>query len=287
MTGRWVVGVTGVTGKTGRIVAELGVSHGWEVRSLTRRTPDIGQWFPMDWDDAASWPRAFAGCDAAYVIIPFNHPGAAQRTPAVLAAAAGAGVGRIVLLSSLDAGDAPETDPLRVAEDALVKLPVSWAIVRPTWFLDNFTVGSFASMMRDGSLRLPAGAGRIPFIAVSDIAAVAASALAKDGPTGYLPLTGPQAVTHADVCAALGPALGVEVGFTDVDGEEFVALMAQRGFDRTYCEFLIEALRAVERGNIVIPITDVVREITGRPALSLEEFAVRLGRDGEVTHSNA
>jgi uncharacterized protein YbjT (DUF2867 family) len=269
----WKVGVTGVTGKTGRLVAEGALQRGWQVSSLTRRPPDVGEWHRFDWDEPEGWDSALRGCDAVYVIIPFNHPGAAERTPDVLKAAAVAGARRIVLLSSLDAEGASNDDPLAVAEAALTDLHVDWAILRPTWFLENFSVGSFGAMVREGDLRLPAGEGRIPFISIRDIADVGVAALAPGGPRGRLPLTGPVALTHAEVCHALTDALGAPVTFTDADPEEFVELMATRGFSRDYSEFLIEALGHVESGQLLIPVTDTVSRVLGRAATSVEEFA--------------
>jgi uncharacterized protein YbjT (DUF2867 family) len=55
----------------------------------------------------------------------------------------------------------------------LLDASVHGAVLRPTWFLDNFTTGSFASMIDSGELRLPAGTGRIPFIDTRNIAEVA------------------------------------------------------------------------------------------------------------------
>ncbi len=270
------VGVTGVTGKTGRLVAERAMTRGWVVRSLTRRAPGIGEWHRLDWDDERTWKPAFSGCDAAYVLIPFNHPGAAARTPDVLRAAAEAGVPRIVLLSSLDAEGAPPDDPLARAESTLTALGVDWAILRPTWFMENFSVGSFGAMVRDGDLRLPAGEGRIPFVAVRDIAEVAVAALAADGPRGRLPLTGPDALTHAEVCEVLTESLGHAVRFSDAGDEEFVEVMAARGFSRDYSEFLIEALDQVRSCRLLIPVTDTVARVTGREATTAREFAADL-----------
>jgi hypothetical protein len=51
------------------------------VRALSRRPAALGQWIPFDWDNQRSWPLAFAGSVAAYILIPFNHPGAPERTP--------------------------------------------------------------------------------------------------------------------------------------------------------------------------------------------------------------
>jgi uncharacterized protein YbjT (DUF2867 family) len=269
----YVVTVTGPTGKTGRHVAAEATARGWRVRAAGRHRPAVGEWVPFDWDDRDSWTRGFLGSDAAYVVIPFNHPGAPQKAPHVLEAAADGGVSRIVLLSTLDAEHAPVTDPARITERALQELDVSWTILRPTWFLDNFTTGSFAAMTAAGELRLPAGEGRIPFIDARDVAAVAAAALARDGPRGTLPLTGPEAVSHGEVAAALSEVLGRRVRYTSVTADEFVGLMTSRGFPRAYGEFLAEALVGVAEGRLRIPVSDTVERVTGRPARSVRDFA--------------
>jgi hypothetical protein len=67
--------------------------------------------------------------------------------------AAACGVERIVLLSSLDAEHAPANSALRLCESALRDAAVHSAVLRPTWFLDNFTTGSFASMIDSGGHR--------------------------------------------------------------------------------------------------------------------------------------
>ena len=181
---------------------------------------------------------ALSGCDAVYVIIPFNHPGAAERTPLLLSGRRGAGV------SADGAAVVPRRrgrSARRSARSSLSRLcagwACDWAVLRPTWFLENFTVGSFAAMVESGDLRLPAGDGRIPFVAVSDIADVAVEALAPRRTDGILPLTGPDSLTHAEVCVALGAAFGARSStFTDASPEEFTELMAQRGFDaRVQC----------------------------------------------------
>ena len=267
------VTVTGATGKTGKNVVQQATEQGWRVRRAVRRDQLEADQVRLDWDDADSWRPAFAGSDAAYVLIPFNHPGAAERTPDLIRAAAAAGVGKIVLLSSWDAGYAPEDGPLRVTEQALLDLPVASAIVRPTWFLDNFTSGSFAAMTESGQLRLPAGDGLIPFIDTRDVAAVAVRALAGDGPEGILPATGPEAITHHEVAAALGEAAGRAMTYVPVSAEEFVDLMTARGFGRDYGEFLAEALLAVASGELKIPVADTVERVVGRPPYSVWEFA--------------
>jgi uncharacterized protein YbjT (DUF2867 family) len=268
------VTVAGASGKTGRHVVEQAAERGWEVRRAGRRdTGGPGRWVPLDWDDPTSWAPAFAGSDAAYVLIPFNHPGAAEATPAVLKAAGAAGVGRIVLLSSWDAAHAADDDPLRVAERALLDQHVHAAVLRPTWFMDNFTHGSFAAMTAEGELRLPCGDGRIPLVDTRDIAAVGVACLAPDGPTGLLPITGPAAVDHHEVAAALAAAAGRAIRYTSVEPEEFIALLEARGFSRAYGQFLADALGEVATGRLVVPVERTVDEVLGRAPHSITEFA--------------
>jgi uncharacterized protein YbjT (DUF2867 family) len=269
----YTVTVFGATGKTGRHVARYATERSWRVRAAGRRSPAFGELEPFDWDDERTWTSASHGSDAAYVLIPFNHPGAPERTPALLEAVAAAGVGRVVLLSSLDVTEAEPDSPLRQAENTLFGLPVATASLRPTWFLDNFTDGSFSGMVEAGELRLPAGDGRIPFVDARDVAAVGVAALAADGPTGPLPITGPASITHHEVAEALTEGIGRKVTYTPVPAEEFVELMVARGFTADYGTFLAEALDRVATGELVIPVHDTVSRLAGRPAFTALDFA--------------
>ena len=272
----YTVTVVGATGKTGRLIVREGLGRGWRMRAAARRPPEAGEPAQFEWDERATWGPAFAGSDAAYLLIPFNHPGAAETTPDLISAAAGAGVARIVLLSSLDAEHAAPESPLLQAERRLLELPVAAAILRPTWFFDNFGDGSFRGMVADGEIRLPAGDGRFPFVDVRDVASVAVAALDVDGPEGILPLTGPEAIDHGELAAALSGALGRPIGYTPVSIAEFVELMAGRGFGRDYSEFLGDALMQVADGRLEIPVHTTVERVLGRPALGARDFAARL-----------
>jgi uncharacterized protein YbjT (DUF2867 family) len=269
----YTVTVFGATGKTGQLIVREALGRGWRARAAMRRRPAIGEWERLEWDRPESWPNAFSGSQAAYVLIPFRHPGAPDTAPQLLQTAAEAGVRRIVLLSSLDAEHADADDPLIRAETALRQLPVEHAILRATWFFDNFSVGSFAAMTRAGELRLPAGCGRIPFIDIRDVAAVATEALAADGPTGTLPLTGPAAIDHAELADALSASLGYPIRYTTVAESEFVELLVRQGFSKDYGRFLATQLCALDEGRVTIPVHNTVREVCGRDAYTVRDFA--------------
>ncbi|WP_253891423.1 NmrA family NAD(P)-binding protein [Actinokineospora diospyrosa] len=268
-----VVTVLGATGKTGRHVLTQAAARGWRVRAAGRRPAESGDFTPFDWDDESTWQPAFTGADAAYVVIPFNHAGAPEKAPDVLRAAAAAGVPRIALLSTIDVDHAPADDPTKVAEQTLLSLGVAAALIRPTWFLDNFTVGSFRGMLETGELRLPAGEAPFPFVDTRDIAAVAVAAMAPDGPTGPLPVTGPESVSHHVVAEALQDALGRPFRYIPVEPAEFIALLESRGFTYSYGDFLAGALGKVADGTFVIPVADTVEVHCGRRAYTPAEFA--------------
>jgi hypothetical protein len=63
------------------------------------------------------------------------------------------------------------------------------------------------------------------------------------------------------------------VTYTPVSRNEFVTLMTGRGFTADYGVFLAEALMRVATGELVIPVTDTVPSLTGRPAYSVADFA--------------
>jgi uncharacterized protein YbjT (DUF2867 family) len=269
----YTVTVVGATGKTGRHVVKDSIARGWNVRAATRRRPAQGQWVPFDWDNRQTWEPAFLGSDAAYVLIPFNHPGAPEATPDLIRTAAAAGVPKITLLSSIDAEHAAQGSPLRIAETTLTELPVRSAILRPTWFLDNFTTGSFAAMTEAGELRLPAGEGRIPFIDARDVAAAAVVSMSDLGPDGVLPLTGPESISHHEVATALTEVLGRPIAYVPVAPAEFIDMMARRGFSYEYAKFLSDALADVAEDRTSIPVWDTVLRVCGRPAYGVADFA--------------
>ncbi|WP_369383053.1 NAD(P)H-binding protein [Streptomyces sp. cg36] len=269
----YTVTVTGSTGKTGRHVITQALQRGWRVRAASRRDGGQGEWVPMNWSDQNTWAPAFTGSDAAYIVLPAEHPGILDQAPAMLRTAADAGVKKIVLLSAMDVDTAPAGTLQPVAEQALRELPVQWAIVRPTWFMDNFTTGGFAAMTAAGHLRFPTGEGRLPFVDSRDLAAVAIAALAEDGPAGILPVTGPQAITHSQVAASLTAALSRRIEYTSIPAEDFVTDLTAMGFPLEHAWHMANTHIQPSTGQLLVPVTDTVERVTGSRAYTFEDFA--------------
>ena len=173
--------ILGGTGKTGRRIARRLRAADRPVRTASRTGGDI----PFDLDDPATWAPALDGVTAAYLVepSPAAGPEAGSRMARLVAEAVAAGVRRLVLLSA----PAPTSDdghPLKAAEQAVRGSGVEWTILRPTWFSQNFSEDFWLPGVRGGTLAMPTGDGRTPFIDAEDIADVAAAALTEDRHSG-------------------------------------------------------------------------------------------------------
>ncbi|MFD3682328.1 NmrA family NAD(P)-binding protein [Streptomyces sp. NPDC058613] len=268
-----VIGATGTTGS--RVAARLAAA-GRRVRAAGRRATPVAGALPVrfDWDDPASFGAALDAVDRVYLVPPIGSPDPAAVMLPFLERARAAGVTRAVLLSS---SAIPSGGPaVGQVHQALPGLFPHWAVLRPSWFMQNFTGGhAHARTVRaDGTIRTAAGSGRVGFVDADDIAAVAVHALtAAQAPNTDLVVTGPQALSYDEVAAVLSQVTGRTVTHQRLSYEQmrrrlatempdgFAAMLA--GMDRSIAE------GAEDR------TTDTVQRLTGRPPGSLRAFAER------------
>lgn len=164
--------VIGATGKTGRRVAEKLRQKGLSVRAVSRSTE-----IPFDWNSQSTWAAALDDIDSAYVTYQpdIALPGAVDVIRAFLAAAKTAGVKHVVLLSGRGEEEA------EAAERVLQASGLDWTVLRASWFMQNFSENYMRDELLSGSLTLPVGPTKEPFIDADDIADVAVAALTGRG----------------------------------------------------------------------------------------------------------
>jgi uncharacterized protein YbjT (DUF2867 family) len=213
--------VIGSTGKTGRRVADQLEARGLPVRHGSR-SADI----PFDWEDPQTWAPALAGVDKVYINY-YPHlaaPGAADSIRVLTECAKQAGVSRLVLLSTRGENEALE------AEDVVRASGLESTIVRASWFMQNFSEGDWLEDVRSGTVALPIGDVREPFIGADDIAEVAVAALTDDRHVGQTyEVTGPRLLSFADAVADIGAATGLDIKFVAVSMDEFVGALTDSG----------------------------------------------------------
>jgi uncharacterized protein YbjT (DUF2867 family) len=261
--------VLGATGKTGRRVADQLAAAGHDVRPASRSSASR-----FDWADPATWAPALAGTTGLYLIPPEEGP--FDLAPFV-AEVERSSVERVALLSARSPGQSGD-DHLPRVEAAVTGSDRPWTIVRPSWFAQNFTEGFFAPAIAEGTVALPVGDGREPFIDADDIAAVAVAALTEPGHEGRTyELSGPEPITFAEMAATIGAAAGREIAFVDVDPDAWAAEMRGHEVPEPTISVLAHLFAAIRAGDND-HVSPGVTEALGRPPTSVATWAERTFR---------
>ncbi|MEE2048339.1 NmrA family NAD(P)-binding protein, partial [Nocardiopsis tropica] len=193
-----------------------------------------------------------------------------------LAAARAAGVRRVVLLGSL--AELPGVPGAAELGRAVRSFP-EWAVLRPSWFMQNFTGTHVhaAGIREEGVIRTATGDGRIGFVDAEDIAAVAARALTDaHAPDTDLVLTGPEALSHDDIAAAVTGVTGRPVEHRRLTREQMRDLLSAQ-MPPAFAALLADMDHAISEGA-EDRVTDTVLHVTGRPPGS---FRALLEREAE------
>lgn len=281
MTGTGTTLVIGATGTTGSRTAAQLTAAGHRVRAASRRaTPVAGaEPVPFDWYDSATHAAALDGVDRVHLIPPVGDSDPAAIMLPFLRRARTAGVHRAVLLSS---SAIPEGGPaVGTVHQALPGLFEQWAVLRPSWFMQNFTgTHVHARSIRDeGIIRTATGSGRVGFVDAEDIAAVAVRALTDEqAPNTDLVLTGPEALGYDDIATIITEVTGRAVVHRRLSYEEMRdRLTAQVPVE--FAAILAGLDRAIAQGA-EDRVTDTVQRLTGRPPRAFRALLEREMRCG-------
>ena len=99
----------------------------------------------------------------------------------------------------MEVGDGPSFGEI---SGYVAGLGVEFAILRPTWFMENFSEMQHLATIRDQSMIITAtGEGKLPFVSAEDIAECAYRALTdeKAGNTDHL-IFGSELFSYDEVC---------------------------------------------------------------------------------------
>ena len=261
--------VLGATGKTGsRVAADLR-SREVSVRRAARSGADVA----FDWSDRDTYAPAVKGVDRVYLVGPIDRLEFAGDISAFLDEAEAAAVQHVTFLSAYGMEHAAAEVPTRSVELDLEARPrLSHTILRPAWFMQNFSEAVCKPV--NGAILVPTGDGSEAFIDADDIAAVAATTLAD--PTAHrgaaYSLTGPQALTVAEAAAVISEETGQAIEHHELDREVWIAGAIANGYPAEFAPLLRQLTATVASGNGSRP-NDTVEQITGTPPRTFRDFA--------------
>lgn len=277
-----VITVIGSTGNIGRELVDLLSDEEAPVRAVLRNTRRIRTvpgvvWIKADVTDESLLKPLLAGTSRLFLLTG-NKPGFGRIQINVIRTAESLGVKHVVKLSAL--GASPRTRaPLALehweAEQALEASGMTWTILRPHTFMQNW-LGEVAETVRsEGAIYAAIGEGKVPFIDARDIAAVAAEALLhpeKHSGQRYV-LTGGEAVGYREVAEAISKATGTPVVYHSLSMEEMRERMKQQGMNEKMIDSYLALAAYQKAGGPTARVSESVAEILGRPARTVEDFA--------------
>ncbi|KPK05029.1 MAG: hypothetical protein AMS20_07560 [Gemmatimonas sp. SG8_28] len=274
--------VTGATGTIGSELARLLVESGTPFRALVRDRARAGSLardgvdiVEGDFTDPASLDRAFEGATQLFLLAPASEDQRALKRNAV-SAARRAGLEYLVHVSAVGAAaDAPMQlgrDHAAI-EQALIDAGIAHTNLRPQSFMQNLLTQAGAIMHR-GEFYSSTGDGRIAMVDARDVARVAARLFAAraDHTSPSYDITGPAAVSHAEVAAVLSDVLGRQVRYVDVPQETVREGLAEAGVPTWLADDLV-TLNAINRAGHGRHVSSAVSDITGAPARDVAAFA--------------
>ena len=139
-------------------------------------------------------------------------------------------------------------------------LPVTY--LAPALYMEDLLAAA-ETIRESAEISVPAGHGRVGFVAASDVAAVAARVLTSPGHEGatYV-LTGPEALRFKDVAARISAAFARQVDYTDPPAERTRELMLASGVSPWRADGNLELFDWIRQGG-ADTVSTAVREVTG------------------------
>ena len=168
--------------------------------------------------------------------------------------------------------DADPESPFRRAEVELEQSGLTYNIIRPNWFYQNFNTFWVQGIVEQNKILLPAGNVKVSFIDARDIAAVAATLLTTDEfDNQAFNLSGLDAVDHSEVAQAISNVVSREVTYEEIEPEVLKAGLLGAGLPEDYVDFMLLIFGFLREGYNA-GLTDEVEKILGRKPRGLNQY---------------
>ncbi len=281
---RQMILVTGATGLNGNALVGRLSARDVPVRALVRNAAKAEGFSSLpkveivqgDMARPETLTGALRGVDRA-MLISSSNPSMLEVQSNFIEAARKAGVKHVVKLSGIIA----ELDsPFRFArmhaeiERRLEASGMAFTHLRAGEFMHAY-FRQVPSIVAKGALFLPMEDAKIASIDVGDIAEVAATILTGPGHQGKIyPLTGPEALSMAEVAEKLSAATGKRIQYINITPDEAKRAQLAAGLPPFTADALAE-LFAERRKGKEAQVSPIMETIIGRRPTSFDEFATR------------
>lgn len=265
--------VVGASGTVGSELVKLLKQAGAQVRATTSKkvTAASPELVHVNLATGEGIKAAMEGVDRAFFISPPGYADQYAILAPLIQEAKRRGLRKVVLMTAMGA-NAVETTPFRRAEIDLEKSGLSYNIIRPNWFYQNFNTFWADGIRAQKQIALPAGSAKVSFIDTSDVAAVAAKLLLSDEHANQaFDLSGPEAVDHVQVAKAISQATGATVSYQHIEPSILHQGLVSAGLPKDYVDFMIMIFGFLREGYNA-GVNSNVELLTGRKPRGLTGY---------------
>jgi NAD(P)H dehydrogenase (quinone) len=278
--------VTGASGQLGKRVVELLLERGKATRIIaaTRKPESLAALAARgvevrraDFDDAASLTGAFEGVERALLISTdsLDEPGKRKRQhAAAVKALAAAKVQHVVYTSIIN----PVGSRITISEDhaateaELEKSGLPHTVLRNNVYSDMLLVGALQRAVAGGKLVNASGSGKVGYVTREDVARIAAAVLSEPPANSQkLDVTGPEALSGAEVAALASEISGKQIEHLSIPLAALIDGMVQHGLPRPLAEAYASFDAATAAGELDVK-SDSVERFTGSKPQALGDF---------------
>ena len=289
-----VILVTGATGTVGsEVVKQLtSISSGNRVRAAVhsenkadklRRENKTIEIVNMDYNKPETIVDALNGVDKLFLIT-LPTPNMNEISSSLIKEAKKNDVKHIVKLSVIDADAEPGIMIGRLhrqEEKIIEESGIPYTFLRCGAFMQNFINFFGQTIKTQNAIYLPVGDGKVSFVDVRDIAAVATEILlaktneskSKQQPENKkYDITGHAAISYGQGAEILSNVLGRRISYVNVTEEDARKAMKEIGMEDWFVDALIELYRVIKSGYASQTTAEVEQIIRRKPIL-FEQFA--------------
>ncbi|KGP72837.1 SDR family oxidoreductase [Pontibacillus yanchengensis] len=273
--------VIGATGNVGMPLTKMLSENGYDVKAAVRSSTNVEDLRALGVETIQADLRNFFSLMNAMNLVEkvfFAVPFVSNFIPLsmnVIKAAEEAGVEHLVKIS----GSGAQYEAIQLArwhrsiEREMMKTGLHYTFLRPNSFMQNFVNFNSGTIGDHSSFYLPLGEGRVSYIDARDIASVAYHVLTEKGHDGQAyELTGPEAISCAQVASTLTNVLGKEITYCGITEEESRQMLIEEGLHESIVDARLE-LYQLNRLGYSAAITNTVTDITGKSPYTFEQFA--------------
>ena len=228
----------------------------------------------FDYEDSTTWSGLFKDIKQIYLIAPSNGEKAIFQGMQLIHMMKESLIKKVVFLSGRTTGDIPDL-VLNKMEKMIQESGLTYCIIRPGWFMQNFANWFRASIGEEDAIFLPASDSISAFVDVKNIAEVVYALFhSKKWNNMIIPLTGNELLSHYDVANILSEVLDRKIAYMPLPDNEYVHAMLNRKWPEAKLKKLVALYKIVKTGK-ENELSDYYKRIVGKNPTTFMEFAKR------------